>query len=733
MFQQAKLSTAELEEVWVKMNQCLQRSDIKDVAPLFHQLLKLVRTSSVCSGKLITSITQYFTSKMTLARRVEESQPTMDSMELIQTDYSAEEIQQTEGIIIYYTAQAAKMGHPAAKEIVKIARSASSFPVSLMNPFSLFNCLALTSVKQYSDAILDNLKLTISKGFTLEGSREASVWFRTQTPGMPDVAGLFSLLISQSVRFGGWDLIGQGLVDLSLMMLDTQPPLGKMNSKTRAMHNLGAAILAKVIKKHSSSAQIIIPKITNRIIVNAKSQQYTYALMHIIREATTYLLEDGNGVVITNLIENIHRLSYTAGRRTLAALIPLMKINRSLRNPLILVLRKALFSRNIHTRQVGVSGVFTLLKTFKISTNMVSSQLSQSSGSLSQMSIDIHRGGVASNDALCTELLGVLRRCFSLQPSVKIVFYQGMNEVVSKNPELSEGFLELLHLHILELFGVGNTETLPELDLNKTLVEKNGSWSISEPAGWFLHCLQTVVSKAEQIMDAGDSQVLDKLSGFMERLCERYSECEIADLGFDLTDNLDRKTPDGKKRCLKIDILMTMYEAMMEFVMTHGADKVEGKATLLLQLHQNHLTLRNLLNAPKPKKGGKKGDKAKKEEKEDGNETNDGEKEKEKEKEKGMKRKRDGTDPDEFTMLPHAFSLRSLSVLLHSLLENRTPDTQTALRKLRENDEFLAYIQTILSALLTRQIKHFLTIVFYNFENEFRLFTRKRKRRHLKA
>ena len=216
MFQQAKLSTSELEEVGVKMNQCMSRSEIRDIAPFFHQLLKLVRSSPGCSGKLVNSVTQFFTSKMTLARRVQESQPTMDSMELIQTDYSSEEIQQTEGIIIYYITQAAKMGHPVAKEIVKISRNASSFPVSLMNPFSLFNCLALTSVKQFSDAILDNLKLTISKGFALEGSREACVWFRTQTPGMPDIAGLFSLLISQSVRFGGWDLIGQGLVYLHI-------------------------------------------------------------------------------------------------------------------------------------------------------------------------------------------------------------------------------------------------------------------------------------------------------------------------------------------------------------------------------------------------------------------------------------------------------------------------------------------------------------------------------------
>ena len=58
------------------------------------------------------------------------------------------------------------------------------------------------------------------------------------------------------------------------------------------------------------------------------------------------------------------------------------------------------------------------------------SQLSQSSGSLSQLSVDVHRAGGASsgrtgtNESLCSELLGVLRRCFSLQPRVRLTVYQ---------------------------------------------------------------------------------------------------------------------------------------------------------------------------------------------------------------------------------------------------------------------------------------------------------------------
>lgn len=84
--------------------------------------------------------------------------------------------------------------------------------------------------------------------------------------------------------------------------------------------------------------------------------------------------------------------------------------------------------------KVAVVGIFILMKIFRISSNQGLSQLSQSSGSLSQLSVDVLRGGgaarttVASNESLCSELLGVLRRCFNLQPRVRLTLYQVRNK-----------------------------------------------------------------------------------------------------------------------------------------------------------------------------------------------------------------------------------------------------------------------------------------------------------------
>lgn len=59
-----------------------------------------------------------------------------------------------------------------------------------------------------------------------------------------------------------------------------------------------------------------------------------------------------NVSVVSGLVESLHRLSYPAGRATLTALVPLLRLARSLRDPLILVLRKSLFARSQDARQV---------------------------------------------------------------------------------------------------------------------------------------------------------------------------------------------------------------------------------------------------------------------------------------------------------------------------------------------------------------------------------------------
>lgn len=80
--------------------------------------------------------------------------------------------------------------------------------------------------------------------------------------------------------------------------------------------------------------------------------------------------------------------------------------------------------RRIVSRQIAVRGFLQFLRHFRVMGALPSSQASMSfSSSLSSVSVsaDVHSMfNSSTNEALCLELLGVLRRCFSQQHEVSL-------------------------------------------------------------------------------------------------------------------------------------------------------------------------------------------------------------------------------------------------------------------------------------------------------------------------
>lgn len=496
-------------------------------------------------------------------------------------------------------------------------------------------------------------------------------------------------MIAQSTKSGGWELISSPLVLLGLALLDQQGALGRGSRKLTALHNLGGRILVKVAKRAGPSCGAVLEPLVTRILTHRQAPQYTEALRMVVRDSATILMEQPG--LLADLVEHLQTLSYFTARRVLTAIMPLVRLKRALRDSVILVLRKALFSRSVAARQTAVTGVLLLLRTFKISTSRAVSQLSQSSGSLSQLTLEAGRGGASSHDTLCSELLGVLRRCFTLRAEVKLTLYHGLSDVVAKNPELCESVLELLYSHTVSLVAAA------EVQLDRCVAELEGDWQVVEPAGWFLHCTQLLVSRGQQLLGEESTEILERLLELLHNMAQFYSDTSAGELGFEDTDNYDKKTAEGERRSLKLDVLLTVMEALMEFLVTHGGESEEGKAGLLLKLQQRHGELarcRQEALARRQNKGkkGRKGEELKK-----GEEGGD----KEKEKEAGNKRGRPASySPSRFTMPGHCFSLKALSILVAGVLEDRQPRRQAALNILREDTGFLAWLMSVVAAKL---------------------------------
>eukprot|EP00090_Calanus_glacialis_P035170 TRINITY_DN60099_c0_g1_i1.p1 TRINITY_DN60099_c0_g1~~TRINITY_DN60099_c0_g1_i1.p1 ORF type:complete len:724 (-),score=333.21 TRINITY_DN60099_c0_g1_i1:104-2176(-) len=177
----------------------------------------------------------------------------------------------------------------------------------------------------------------------------------------------------------------------------------------------------------------------------------------------------------------------------------------------------------------------------------------------------------------------------------------------------------------------------------------------------------------------------------------KYSECEVGDLGFEDTDNFDKKTKDGERRSIQVEQLQGVLEALMEYMITHGGDQEEDKARTLLSLQRNHSALEQLVVTSMQRKKGKKGEKRDK----------NGDKKENKDGEKGDKtetteKRGRGKSISTFSPPPHCFSLKSLSLILSATLLDRQPANQAALSILRSDHNFSTFLVSTISSKLNQ-------------------------------
>ena len=123
-----------------------------------------------------------------------------------------------------------------------------------------------------------------------------------------------------------------------------------------------------------------------------------------------------------------------------------------------------------------------MLKHFKINSGLLSNTstqqiLSQSSAGLSQVVADVHGGKSGTHEALCLELLGVLKRGLTQQAGVRMSLYQGFYDVILKNPELCPKVLQMFYQHAAR-HGLFNTDAICPIDIMDIVREKDGTATV---------------------------------------------------------------------------------------------------------------------------------------------------------------------------------------------------------------------------------------------------------------
>ncbi|XP_044294642.1 Fanconi anemia group I protein [Varanus komodoensis] len=581
MFRDVPLSVEELQFVVEKVLRMFPKLDLQEIPPLIYQLLLL--SSKGSKKNILEGIISFFNQ---MDKKQKEEQRDSESMDLEEATMPLDQLRHVEGTIILHIVLGINLDQDLGKELIKYLKiEQQGDPSQALCPFSVTILLSMTRIHRFREQVFDFLKSSIMRSFKDKQFIQGSKFLQDMSPLQYDIGAMFLEVVANSVY--GWDHVIQGLVELGFILMDSygskRPFGGKATetnhglSKTPAQQacKLGADILLEIFKVHERIRSEILEQVLNRVITNAGSpiSNFLDLLSSIIISAPLFLQNSSSK--ITEAFDHFSFLPLDTVQGLLKAVQPLLKISMSMRDSLILVLRKSMFSGQLDARKAAVAGFLLLLKNFKVLGSLSSSQCSQAIGAV-QVQVDVHtRYNEAANEAFCLEILGSLRRCLSQQVDVRLMLYEGLYDVLRRNSQLSNSILKTL-LSQMKYYYETEPDLLPPIKLQRCILAQRDQICLQEPLAHLLccihHCLawykstlalhQQAEDDDEEEEDKGFKQELDEM---LQSITQRMIKSELEDFELDKSADFSQSTGVGLTNTIFAILVMGVCEVLMEY------------------------------------------------------------------------------------------------------------------------------------------------------------------------
>uniref|UniRef100_A0A8B9WGC6 FA complementation group I n=1 Tax=Bos mutus grunniens TaxID=30521 RepID=A0A8B9WGC6_BOSMU len=352
---------------------------------------------------------------------------------------------------------------------------------------------------------------------------------------------------------------------------------------------------------HEMIRQEILEQVLNRVVTRASSpiNHFLDLLSDIIKYSPLVLQSCSSKVIET--FDYLSFLPVQTVQGLLKAVQPLLKVSMSIRDSLILVLRKAMFASQLDARKSAVAGFLLLLKNFKVLGSLSSSQCSQSIG-VSQVHVDIHsRYNSVANETFCLEIMDSLKRCLGQQADVRLMLYEGFYDVLRRNSQLANSVMQTL-LSQLKQFYEPEPDVLPPLKLEACILTQGDQVFLQEPLDYLLCCIQHCLAwyksrvvplqQEEEEEEEGFYQYLDDM---LESITNRMIKSELEDFELDKSADFSQSTGIGIKNNICASLVMGICEVLIEynfFISNFSKTKFET----ILSLFMCYKKLSDILN-----------------------------------------------------------------------------------------------------------------------------------------
>ncbi|NXY48235.1 FANCI protein, partial [Ceuthmochares aereus] len=581
MFRDIPLSGEELQFVVEKVLRMFSKLDLQEIPPLVYQLLLLSAKGS--KKTVLEGIINFFNQ---LDKRQKEEQRVPQSADLEVATTPLDQLRHVEGTVILHIVSIINLDQDLGKELIKhLKTEQQKDPGKALCPFSVALLLSVAIKHRLQEQIFDFLKTSITRSCKDLQILQASKFLQDLFPQQYDVSAVILEVVKSSAF--GWDYVTQGLVDLGFNLMESYEPkkpfggkaadtsygLSKMPAQQAC--RLGASILLETFKVvHEPIRNYILEQVLNRVLTKASSpvSHFIDLLSNIVVSAPLVLQTSSSKV--TETFDNLSFLPIDTVQGLLRAVQPLLKVSMSVRDSLILVLQKAIFSRQLDARKAAVAGFLLLLRNFKVLGSLASSQCSQAIGA-TQVQADVHACyNSAANEAFCLEILGSLRRCLSQQADVRLMLYEGFYDVLRRNSQLTSSIMEMLLSQIKQYY-LPQPDLLPPLKLEGCIMAQGNQIFLQEPLAHLLCCIQHCLAwykstvqlcqEAEDDDEEEDVRFEQNFEEMLDSVTRRMIKSELEDFELDKSADFSLSSGVGVKNNIYAIQVMGICEVLIEY------------------------------------------------------------------------------------------------------------------------------------------------------------------------
>ncbi|KAM9183783.1 Fanconi anemia group I protein isoform 1-T1 [Dugong dugon] len=576
MFKDVPLTAEEVEFVVEKVLKMFPKLNLQEIPPLVYQLLIL--SSKGSRKRVLEGIMAFFNE---LDKQHNEEQSGDELLDLVTVPSG--ELRHVEGTIILHIVFAIKLDRDLGRELLKHVKTGQHGDSSKnLCPFTIALMLSVTRIQRFAEQVFDLLKTSVVKSFKDLQLLQGSKFLQNLVSHKSCVSTMILEVVKNSVH--SWDHVTQGLVELGFILMDSYGPKKILEGKAVEISSglsrvpvhqackLGASILLETFKIHEMIRQEILEQVLNRVVTKASSpiSHFLDLLSSIIMYAPLVLQSCSSKIIET--FDYLSFLPFQTVQGLLKAVQPLLKVSMSMRDSLILVLRKAMFASPLDARKSAVAGFLLLLKNFKVLGSLSSSQCSQSIG-VSQVHVDVHsRYNSVANETFCLEIIDSLRRCLGQQADVRIMLYEGFYDVLRRNSQLVNSIMQTL-LSQLKQFYEPKPDLLPPLKLEACIVTQGDQTFLQEPLAHLLCCIQHCLAwyksrvmplqqEEEEEEEEGFYQELDDM---LESITNRVIKSELEDFELDKSSDFSQTTDIGIRNNFCALLVMGVCEILIEY------------------------------------------------------------------------------------------------------------------------------------------------------------------------